>query len=148
MAHNPFDILLSKNVPHILENIFFSLDYKSFNICLEVSQKWRELLNSEVFRNKARAQYQYEILRDELSLQKASVYGDMDMVKKLTSIRMVNLNRTIELCPYTGQEKSTPLSVAAYRGHLNVEKSLLERGAIPDNTYKRVKNEKILLGMR
>ena len=144
MDHNPFDILLSNNVPHILENIFFSLDYKSFNICLEVSQKWHTLLNSEVFRRKARALYQIEILGDESELHEASVDGNMDMVKKLTSCVLVNLNRTLEICPITGQLNSTPLSVAAYRGHLNVEKLLLERGAIPDNTYKMVKNERKL----
>ena len=144
MAHIPFDILFSKNVPHILEKIFFSLDYTSFGNCLKVSQKWRKLLNSEVFHNKARALYLHDIWGDEFSLQEASMKGNIDMVKKLFSSGMVNLNCTFQVCPYSGYENSTPLSVAAYREHLDVENFLLERGAIPDDTYKRLKEEKKL----
>ena len=45
-----FDKLLSKNVPHIHEGIFFSLDYESFVACRKVSRKWEELLSSEPFK--------------------------------------------------------------------------------------------------
>ena len=45
----PFDKLFSKNVPHILEKIFFpviSEDYKSIMLCLKVCKKWHSLLTS------------------------------------------------------------------------------------------------------
>ena len=42
-----FDILFAKNVPHILENIFFSLDYASFQTCYKVSKVWNEFLSSQ-----------------------------------------------------------------------------------------------------
>ena len=41
-----FDTLLSRNVPHILENIFFSMDYNSFKTCMKVNKTWRELLTT------------------------------------------------------------------------------------------------------
>ena len=43
------DKLISASVPHILEKIFFSLDFGSFNTCLAVSPAWNELLSSECF---------------------------------------------------------------------------------------------------
>ena len=49
IKENEFDRLLSKNVPHIHEGIFFSLDYESFVACRKVSRKWEELLSSEPF---------------------------------------------------------------------------------------------------
>ena len=48
-SQDEFDKLLSKNVPHIHEGIFFSLDYESFVACRKVSRKWEELLSSEPF---------------------------------------------------------------------------------------------------
>ena len=40
-----FNTLFIKNLPHILEIIFFSLDYKSFKACMEVNKTWRSLLS-------------------------------------------------------------------------------------------------------
>ena len=47
-----FDLLFSKNVPHIFEKIFFNLDYDSFTACRKVSKAWSELLSSKSFRKK------------------------------------------------------------------------------------------------
>ena len=44
-----FDRLFTKSVLHIHEKIFFSVDYKSFKKCLEVSKSWNDLLTSESF---------------------------------------------------------------------------------------------------
>ena len=38
LPESSFDVLLNKNVPHVLEKIFLSLDYASFKSCLQVSQ--------------------------------------------------------------------------------------------------------------
>ena len=43
MANCAFDKVLSKNVPHILEKIFFSLDYNSFISCQDVCNTWNGL---------------------------------------------------------------------------------------------------------
>ena len=52
--HCAFDRLFSRNAPHILEMIFFSLDFCSFRRCREVSRAWNRLLVSEPFQRKAK----------------------------------------------------------------------------------------------
>ena len=52
MAVCEFDKLFTRNVPHILERIFFSLDYVSFTACRDVCEAWSELHSSEVYRRK------------------------------------------------------------------------------------------------
>ena len=44
---NAFGVLFAKSVPHILEKIFFSLDYKSFQTCLKVNSAWNKELSSQ-----------------------------------------------------------------------------------------------------
>ena len=43
-----FNILFTKSVPHILEKIFFSLDFDSFVACGKVSLAWEGLFFLEV----------------------------------------------------------------------------------------------------
>ena len=53
-AHNGgFDTLFTKSVPHILEKIFFTLDYDSFMACGKVCMAWKELHSSESYQQKA-----------------------------------------------------------------------------------------------
>ena len=40
-ASSAFDTLFKRNVPHIIENIFFSLDYKSFKTCMKPPVHWK-----------------------------------------------------------------------------------------------------------
>ena len=50
-----FDLLFSKNVPHILEKIFLYMeDYDSFKACQDVCIAWRALFSSEAFKKRAR----------------------------------------------------------------------------------------------
>ena len=56
-----FNKLFKRNVPHILEMIFFSLDFKSYKNCQKVCQDWRGLFSFEPFENKAESVYFYEI---------------------------------------------------------------------------------------
>ena len=62
------DKLLSKNVPHIFEKIFLSLDYDSFKACQRVNTSWHVLLISASFIKKARSTFQWEIWNEEISL--------------------------------------------------------------------------------
>ena len=48
-----FEVLFKKNVPHVLEKIFFQLDYESFQACSQVCATWSELFSSESYRSKA-----------------------------------------------------------------------------------------------
>ena len=83
-----FETLLNKNVPHILEGIFFSLDYPSFRTCLRVSKTWYELLTSDSFQKKAKSIFRKGLLEDEKKLRDAARKGDA------TEIRVV-----IQSCP-------------------------------------------------
>ena len=64
-----FDKLFTKSVPHILEKIFLSLDYKSFKTCLDVSKTWRDLLNSDSFSAKVRLVFHNELVGEEKKLR-------------------------------------------------------------------------------
>ena len=59
-----FDKLFAKSVPHILEKIFFSLDYESYKECLEVSDTWNKLLLSEPYLKIGKS-----VFRDEIYIQ-------------------------------------------------------------------------------
>ena len=59
-----FDQLFNKNIPHILEKIFLSLDYKSFKRCHEVCKAWREIVENESFRRRSKALYHDEMVDD------------------------------------------------------------------------------------
>ena len=47
-----FDTLFARNLLHVLEMIFFSLDNASFKNCLEVCRAWQSLLTSEAFQKR------------------------------------------------------------------------------------------------
>ena len=57
-----FDRLFKRNVPHILEKIFLSLDYESFKKCLCVSVDMRKALTSALFQTKGKSVFHEEIL--------------------------------------------------------------------------------------
>ena len=76
-----FEKLLAKNVPHILEGIFFSLDYPSFRTCLRVSKTWYELLTTDRFQKKARSAFHKGLLEDEKKLRDAARKGDASEIR-------------------------------------------------------------------
>ena len=128
-----FDKLFTKSVPHILETIFLSLDFESFNTCLEVSTTWRLLLTAEPCRQKVKSVFHAEIFCDEWKLWQAAKEGNVEKVRSLLSSIFVDVN-----CLKGGFE-STPLYEAvcnyyksAPSNHKNVIQLLLARGADPD----------------
>ena len=50
----PIDLILDKNVCHIVENIFLRLDYQTLSNCSKVCKKWYALLNSDAMRGKTK----------------------------------------------------------------------------------------------
>ena len=60
-----FDNLFSRNLPNILEKIFFYLDYASFKTCSDVNTTWKNLLTSKPIVKKARSKFKREIKRIE-----------------------------------------------------------------------------------
>ena len=78
------------NFPHIVENIFFFLDYETYKTCKYVNAQWRDLLISKRYITKARSVFMWEIFIDELSLFIAVSRGDTDKVERLFESGMLN----------------------------------------------------------
>ena len=128
-APSAFDTLFTKNVPHILEKIFLSLDYKSFKTCQRACNSWNVLLTSASMIKKARSVFQEDIFSDQLILWRSARSGRTDEVRRLLSTRMMNLKRKFML---ENTRPTTPLCEAANRGYKEVVQLLLEGGAAPD----------------
>ena len=151
--------LFSRNVPHILEMIFFSLDYESYKKCCEVSHTWNEILTSKQYVRIGKSVFRDEILEDETQLWIASKKGDAAKVKRIISTRMLDINKkslssgwsplyaaavfghkeVVQLLLESGAEVNvtsrsgwTPLHCAAGKGYRDCVKILLEKGAMPN----------------
>jgi len=123
-----FDTLFTKNVPHILEKIFLTLDYESFKECLKVNNEWKELITSERFMTKAKSTFKSDISEEERKLLTAARQDNLHDIKRILSSGMVDVNcREIFV-------NSTPLNEAASNGNLESVKILLERGANHKNS--------------
>ena len=108
-----FEKLFSMSVPHILEKIFFYLDYESYKECLEVSYAWNELLISKSYQKKGKSVFQDELMRDEeklwiIFLEKDIPHGgdpltrkipistgNLSEVRKILSSGMLDVNSTV-----------------------------------------------------
>ena len=86
-----FNKLLTISVPHILEKIFLSLDYKSFKICKEVSNSWKDLLTSESFKTLGKSVFREDIERE---LHEHSYNGNLMAVKSILSSGMADVRCT------------------------------------------------------
>ena len=124
-----FDKLFTKHVPHILEKIFFYMDYESFKTCLEVSNTWNKLLISELYQKKGKSLFQEQILEDKKKLMVALDAGNAEAVRRMIASHLLDVN-------YLGQCSSprlmTPLCLAACKGLKDVAQLLLDREAEPD----------------
>ena len=117
-----FDKLLNKNVPHIIEKIFYNLDCESFNRCRKVAKVWRNMLMSEGYHDRLK-----EWQEGEDMLISASMEGNLNEVTRLLSIG-VSPNCERYICSYF----TTPLAAAAIKRHRLVVELLLDHGANPN----------------
>ena len=127
MSFCAFDILFTRNVPHILEHIFLYLDYESYKTCLGVCNDWLDLLSCESNVIKAKAEFKSKILRDQENLWHGAVTGDFEEVKRLLSTSLLDIE-----CEQNGIF-TTPLYQASKWGHKDLVQLLLDRGADPNN---------------
>ena len=162
-----FDKLFTRNVPHILEKIFFSLDFDSFNACHEVSTSWYDLLSSESFKKIGRYLFQQEIESNERDLFDAIRKGKIDVLRRILSYKMVDVkcitkftgltplylaircggrDEIIEILLKNGADVNeahemgwTPLHIVAFYNQTNEIKILLEGGADPNKASEKGK---------
>ena len=122
MDHSKFDRLFTKNVPHILGNIFFSLDYRTYKACSEVCQAWKDTLSSEHFILRATKL----LTENDRRLIIASGEGNLAQVRRILSECMVDVNNERQ------NYSSRSLNIAMNREHFEVGKLLLDAGADPN----------------
>ena len=119
-----FDTLFNKNVTHILEKIFLTLDYWSFKKCLKVNNEWKVLLKSERFMTEAKSVFKKDISEETLVVWKklfnAAKRASDHEIRRILQSEMVN---PILLLP-----------VAVERGYTEVVKLLLRFGADPNQS--------------
>ena len=118
-----FDTLFSNNVPHLLEKVFFFLDYESYKTCLEVSDVWNNLLTSEPFRTKGKSVFYTELIKDGVKLYDTAREGDKDKVQQLLSTGMIDVNIKVN------NASMTPLIIATHHGHRDIIQLLVDNGA-------------------
>ena len=122
-----FETLFNKSVPHILEKIFFTLDYDSFLACRKVCKTLNDLLSSEPYQRRSK-----EMLEDkkkyEKRLCKLAYDGSEEEFHNLISIG-VNPN-----CREAEGNRWTPLLKAVRNNHIIMTKLLLGAGADPNMT--------------
>ena len=128
-----FDKLFTKNVLHIFEKIFFSLDHKSFKASRMVCKTWTAIFLSVPFQRKAREMEEMEEDERSLSISTFTPFPDHEEVRKLLakgvdpdSVSRVNFfSRLDGFC--------TPLSNAVVSDkHGHMVRILLEGGADPN----------------
>ena len=122
MDHSKFDRIFTKNVPHILEKIFFSLDYQTYKACSEVCQAWKDTLSSEHFILRATKL----LTKNDRRLIRASGEGNLANVRRILSECMVDVNNERQ------SYRSRSLYMAMDKGHLELGKLLLDAGADPN----------------
>ena len=130
-----FDTLFSINVPHILEKIFFSLDYESFKACLQVNSEWTKLLMSERYKTSWKFVFREETTKDEIKLFNAAADNNTVLAIELLASGMVDVNfKGMVNCGHGPSHLSilaglTPLHASASNGNLEMVRLLIEKGA-------------------
>ena len=90
--HTIFGLLATKNVPAIVEKIFFNLDYVSFLRCLRVNKAWSELISSDLYLKKGKSMFREDIFMDQKRLFHFSYKGNTDDIKNCLQSLFLDVN--------------------------------------------------------
>ena len=133
MAPCAFNMLTSKSVPHILERIFFSLDYESFKNCMVASKTWRNILTNERFQCRGKSVFGDKIGKD---LFNSSRHGKLKEVESILSMFRVDIDCVRGPYPPGRLAIYSPsiTSFAASCGHTELVALLLDKGANPNKS--------------
>ena len=124
MEETDFESLFNKNVPHILENIFCSLDFQSFKRCREVCHAWNDLISSEKYHMQLK-----RVRSKEKDLIAACKNGSKTNMALEQLLSQCSEGRIYANCSYEG---ATPLIWSAINGNVHAVKILLNSGADPN----------------
>ena len=132
VGHCAFDILFSRNVPHILEKIFFSLDYESFQACFRVNSAWNELLSSQPYQKWFKRMMINKTENEKKLWAMSDLYktNASEVKQHLSAEGWMNINCV------AGRHQSTPLFQAAMHRRIDLVQVLLNGGAEPDMASK------------
>ena len=124
------DTLFTKiNVPHILEKIFFSLDYDSFMECRKARKEWNELLSSERYQKE-----EERMLAEKIDVEeRKSLY--LRNVEEMTYLLSSGVDTNCVALHDDGLIHRKR-NRAATKGRMDVVQLLLDTGAHPNKADK------------
>ena len=120
-----FGKLLSTNVPHILEEIFLSLDFQSLKNCHQVCKAWNRFLSSEPLHQKAKKLLSHNNHRLQLALTE----GNAKKLERILLNGMVDVNNEDGLHKMTAATRAPHMNLASYSSYKDVVVLLLKAGA-------------------
>ena len=141
MGSCAFDALFARSVPHLLERIFFALDFDSFEACSRVNQTWEDLFRrsyAKTFGEKL-AEMLIEKQRNERQLWIAARQGNEEEVRRIISSGG-KMDFNCMLADPHNQEfrnQETPLHNAVQSRCVEVVQLLLKSGADPNRASGR-----------
>ena len=120
-----FDRLTRKNIPHVLETIFFALDYDSYINCRAVCKSWNQLFCSDLYE----ARVMEKLVEKKKNQRKLYRYSREGKVEEVRSILSTGINPNSS---FTDANIIIPLFAAIHGDHAAVVKLLLNMGADPN----------------
>ena len=102
-----FDLLLRRNVQHIWEKIFLSLDYESFKKCLTVCQAWNGIFTKESFISKAKSTFAAKMWMDTEHLESQVWKSSKDISAWTTNgeeVVFIESNNDIDMIHFINSE--------------------------------------------